>query len=321
LDPETERRTLEIAPAVFFAHNFHGLCISGGKATQFPIIEPCERRFGPSCLLRYFPRRCGGLNPVTMMRAYQTNRQRLQVLAKYSAVITHGSHIVREYRDQGIRCEQIVFPIGRGTGHDVATNWVPDSELRLLMMGRMMRTKGGDVLLDALPLLTKRLQRPIRLIMAGDGPSRKSWEAKALELSRRQTGIQVVFPGWLSGSDREAALGNCDVLVLPSLWPEPFGMAGPEAGLHGVPCVAFRAGGIPDWLTEGVNGCLAPSNPPTAGGLADALYRCVSDESMYSKLREGARAASDSRDFDGHYNDLIRIFTRVLQLPGEGVSV
>ena len=50
--------------------------------------------------------------------------------------------------------------------------------------------------------------------------------------------------------------------MVPSIWPEPFGQVGPEAGLYGVPAAAFAVGGTPSWLTDGVNGRLAPGDPP-----------------------------------------------------------
>ena len=51
-----------------------------------------------------------------------------------------------------------------------------------------------------------------------------------------------------------------DLLVVPSVWPEPFGSVGPAAAQHGIPAAAFAVGGIPQWLHEGVNGHLADGN-------------------------------------------------------------
>jgi hypothetical protein len=58
-------------PAIFYAHNYVGTCVSGEKCHSFPRPEACDRQFGTACLALYYPRRCGGLNPLTMWKMYQ----------------------------------------------------------------------------------------------------------------------------------------------------------------------------------------------------------------------------------------------------------
>ena len=85
-------------------------------------------------------------------------------------------------------------------------------------------------------------------------------------------------------------------------------MVGLEAARFGVPSAAFAAGGIPDWLEDGRNGCLAPANPPTPEGLAQAIVRCVADPLEYRQLREGARAAAARHTSDTHLPPLLDVF-------------
>src|SRR5262249_3640491 len=63
--PAQERRLLDVAPSVCFAHSYYGTCISGSKMQRTPHEQCCTREFGRGCLLHYFPRRCGGWSPVT----------------------------------------------------------------------------------------------------------------------------------------------------------------------------------------------------------------------------------------------------------------
>src|ERR1700735_5652301 len=55
---------LDEYPTVLYAHNYVGTCASGEKCHSFPRPQPCDRKFSPMCLVLYYPRRCGGLNPV-----------------------------------------------------------------------------------------------------------------------------------------------------------------------------------------------------------------------------------------------------------------
>src|SRR5262249_16429543 len=149
--------------------------------------------------------------------------------------------------------------------------------------------KGGLLLLDALPAVARRLGRPIRLTMTGGGPDRAAWEAAAHKYESSEVSIRI--PGWLTRAELGGVLSEADLLVMPSIWPEPFGLAGPEAGLHGVPSVAFAVGGIPEWLNDGVNGHLAAADPPSSIALSDAIVRALADPEHHAELRKGAQRA------------------------------
>src|SRR5439155_18333521 len=70
LDPRFENGFFKIAPAIYFTHNYYGTCISGLKTFKFPTVRPCNRKFGPACLLHHFPRRCGGRMQITTSRLF-----------------------------------------------------------------------------------------------------------------------------------------------------------------------------------------------------------------------------------------------------------
>jgi glycosyltransferase involved in cell wall biosynthesis len=102
--------------------------------------------------------------------------------------------------------------------------------------------------------------------------------------------VEVIFHGWLAGEALDAAWRRSELLVVPSTWPEPFGLVGPEAGVHGVPAAAFGVGGITEWLTDGENGHVADgSGALRAPSLADAIARCLADPAHWRRLSDGAR--------------------------------
>ena len=85
--------------------------------------------------------------------------------------------------------------------------------------------------------------------------------------------------------DVARALSNLDVLVVPSIWPENSPLVIREAFLAGVPVVASRIGGIPETVTDGVNGLLF--NPGDAADLRRTLQRLVSSPALLETLRQG----------------------------------
>ena len=176
----------------------------------------------------------------------------------------------------------------------------------LLSIGRLERLKGIHLLLDALPLVHETLGQPLSLTIIGDGPERADLERRAAGIGRRD-GVAVTFAGWVSPDERDRRLGDADLLV-PSTWPEPFGLVGLEAARAGVPAAAFDVGGIRDWLIDGQTGALAPGDPPTAAGLAAAIVTCVHDESRRAALGAAARAAAARRSPEEHAAGLVAVF-------------
>jgi glycosyltransferase involved in cell wall biosynthesis len=314
LNPDLERRLLESAPAVLFAHAYYGTCISGQKTHRLPFVQPCDRVFGAACLALFYRRRCGGLSPLTMAREYARQGARNALLPRYAAVMTHSDHMRREFTRHAAAGGRVIHSTYLRSDADVVS--VP-SRLRaarlaadpwhLVFIGRMDRLKGGDFLLDALPQTHTTLGSPLRVTFAGDGPARDKWQRRAAEITAANPGISVQFTGWLQRPEVNSLLDTADVLVVPSVWPEPHGLVGPEAGRRGVPAVAFDTGGIKEWLVEGVNGCLAPGRRPDAAGLAGALVRCLRSLSSSDALRFGALSSVKDEDDNRHVDVLLTI--------------
>jgi glycosyltransferase involved in cell wall biosynthesis len=313
LEPRDEAAVLQLAPAVFAAHSYYGTCISGDKTHKFPVVRPCSRRFGAACLALYFPRRCGGLSPLTMVTAYDRQRRRLALLHRSGCVVTVSAHMSAEFLRHGVAAGRVFTLPHYGAADEdqemEARAWrlSPGAPFRMMFVGRMDRLKGGRVLLDALPPVRAGSGRALQLTFAGDGPVREPWERHARMVMSQAAGISVEFAGWLHQDALTLRLASTDVVVMPSLWPEPFGLVGPEANRHGVPVVAFATGGIPEWLHDGVNGCLASGDPPTAAGLAEALIRCIRSLESSDALIRGALAAARSRRDDQHLDALLEI--------------
>jgi glycosyltransferase involved in cell wall biosynthesis len=324
-DPGVEARTLYAAPAVLFAHGYRGICISGEKSFKYPEVRPCGRRFGWQCLMHFYPHRCGGLNPATMWRDFNRESRRLAISHSYRAIVTGSSHMREEYikhrfSPQAVRLIRLPVENGAsaaacGINASVEANTnrgrVAGGTLRLAFVGRMELVKGGGKLLDALPLVLDELGRPLQVIFVGEGRERSRWERQAVRMQSYQPRLEIQFKGWLEMEELRPLLCDSDLLVVPSLWPEPFGLIGPQAGSCGLPAAAFDVGGIGDWLTAGVNGHLAPGDPPSAEGLARAITRCLKDPADHQRLRKGASNLARRFSLAAHVTDLLGLFAEV----------
>jgi glycosyltransferase involved in cell wall biosynthesis len=281
---ELEAALLERWPALLFLHAYYGACISGFKRHAFPRLMPCERTLGPGCLVHYLPRRCGGRSPLNMLREYHYQRRRLELARRYP-VVAMGSHAMREeYLRQGLGPSQVVrLPLFSEEPPQPEPPLPRPLSGRVLLIGRLTNLKGGVELVRALPLASRALGRELELVVAGEGP-----ELPRLRAEVAARGVKADFAGWVGRAERQRLMGEADVLAVPSVWPEPFGLVGLEAAAVGLPAVAYALGGITEWCEPGVSGELAPGHPPTVEGLAEALVRALRSEHHLARLREGA---------------------------------
>jgi len=150
----------------------------------------------------------------------------------------------------------------------------------------------------------------IPLTMAGDGPQRAAWERLAERLA-----VEATFTGWVDDARRAELLRAASVLAVPSAWPEPFGLVGLEAGVFGVPSVAFDVGGIDDWLTDGVNGWLVPGDPPSVHDLAAAIVRAAREPDVLAGMRAGARDVAERMSLERHVDAVERVLASAAAFP------
>jgi len=295
-----ETRALAEWPVVKFMHGYFGTCVSALKTHEFPAGVACHRRLSPACLALYGPRHCGVLTPAALVNGYRWARAQQRLLPRYARIVIASDHMAKEYARHGAPRERLAMlplfpslPIAPGT--DAAPS---DS---ILFLGRMTNLKGGDVLIRAVGRASTNLRRPIRLVMAGDGPQRAGWQRLAV-----QERVDADFPGWLDESQRISALRKATVLAVPSIWPEPFGLVGLEAASRGVPAVAFDTGGIRQWLRHQVSGLLVPPADGYAG-MAGALATVLDNTDLRRRLSDGAIGAAREMSIDVHADALERV--------------
>ena len=92
-DPVIEEQLQAIAPTVNFVHDYYGMCVSGTKTFSYPAPLACERALGLPCLVHFYPHRCGGLNPLTMLQDYRKQTARLRAMRGARAIVTASEHI------------------------------------------------------------------------------------------------------------------------------------------------------------------------------------------------------------------------------------
>ncbi|CAO3431647.1 glycosyltransferase family 4 protein [Azospirillum doebereinerae] len=161
--------------------------------------------------------------------------------------------------------------------------------VRLLFLGRLIKLKGIDVLLNALASPVCR-DKPWEVTIAGDGDL-ETYRALAADLGIAD---RVRFTGWLDQKGCRRELAGADVLVQPSMF-EGLPMSVLEAMAEGLTIVATPVGSVPDAIADGETGLLVP--PGDTAALADALARVIDCPALRRNLGVGARSRWE-RQFD-----------------------
>jgi glycosyltransferase involved in cell wall biosynthesis len=157
----------------------------------------------------------------------------------------------------------------------------------LLFVGDLIRAKGLLDLIRAFGRIAPRFP-DLELVCAGGKPSPEMTRPVA-ELGLQQ---RVRFPGWLGPERLRAELGRATLFALPS-YAEGMPMALLEAMSWGLPVIATPVGGVPQVVTDGVNGLLVA--PGDIDGLAAALARLLSEPALRGSLGAAARRTIATR--------------------------
>ncbi len=162
-------------------------------------------------------------------------------------------------------------------------------DLVLFTVGRFVRKKGFEYLIDAMAGLARRYPA-VRLVLAGGGDLDGELRARV-----RERGVQdrVVFPGVLAQPDVATHLAAADIAVVPSVRDEHGNVDGlpntvMESLASGTPLVASAVAGIPAVVEDGRTGLLVPEKDVAA--LTAALDGLLGDPGRRAALGAAARA-------------------------------
>jgi glycosyltransferase involved in cell wall biosynthesis len=298
-DIEIEERVLAEFPAIKTFHVFD-YCPAGTKF-HHALDRNCTVATSLACVPRQAYLRCTlSKRPTVWWRHYRQATSLNEHNRAFTRIIVASQFVKDEAVRTGYDASRItVVPYFTSLP---AASRTPRAN-HLLFVGRLTREKGVDLLFDALA----KLKGDWSCTIVGDGMAGDSLRAEA---AARGLSGRVTFAGWLNGGALESAFQEASVVVVPSRWPEPFGIVGIEAMAHRRPVVAFRVGGIPDWLDAPATGfAIAPLDTAAFAERVQWLFDHPDDAAAMGQ----AGRARVERDFDSraHLSQLVPLYEEV----------
>lgn len=287
MEGEAERVLDAERPDVVHTHNLAGFSVAVWRAARrrrIPLVHTIHDYYlmCPRTSMFRDGRNCGAQH--LACRLYTGPRRMLAGLPDAVVGISRFAldrHLAHGYFAGVARRE--VIPNGYRAPGAPPPARAPGGPLRAGFIGQLTPVKGVETLL-----------REARELPPGGWELRVAGKGAPEYEERLRT--ELAGPGvrFLGFTRAEDFYREIDVLVVPSLWHEPFGMVVIEAFAHGVPVVGSRRGAIPEIVQDGRTGILF--DPDARGELRDALAALAAEPRRLAEMRP--RCLERARDFD-----------------------
>lgn len=233
--------------------------------------------------------------------------QELKLHAKLDQVLVASNYMKDELLMNGIAADKlhVLAPVVPQIPRPPTSEPSGPVRCEVLYVGQLIKGKGVDLLLRAFSKVCQSNSK-LRLTIVGKGNAENGLKSLASQL-----GLQgnVEFAGFLEPSELDSVYSSCQVLAVPSRWPEPFGMIGLEAAAYAKPVVGFASGGIPDWLIHNETGLLVAERD--VAGFAAALKHLLEHPERARELGLGAKHRAESHfRFSDYIDNLERVLSR-----------
>jgi glycosyltransferase involved in cell wall biosynthesis len=288
-------------PSLRFVHGYKMVCPDGRKTLSTKGVF-CEYPLSYLCQIRAYGYKCMPRNIFQGIPAIRRSKRIARIHRQWSGIVVASQFMKNVMLSNGFREERIAvlppFTALPELQSDVPKNHPP----MIIALGRIVKEKGMQRLLQAFATLGQRAT----LVIIGEGPFLGDLKSLAERLGIHSA---VSFPGWLSAKELEYYYGRCSLVIVPSLWPEPFGMVGIEAMAYSKPVIAFDVGGISEWLKHGETGYLV--KPRDEESLAEKMTLLLGDRLLAARMGSKAREAVERRFMpETHVSSLLGVFQK-----------
>jgi glycosyltransferase involved in cell wall biosynthesis len=164
--------------------------------------------------------------------------------------------------------------------------------LRLLMLGRISRIKGQDLLIEALALLPKTIAQRLEVRIVGESFQNDALRESALHETVAAAGLGSIVRFEPFQEDTAPLYRWADVVVVPSRLPESLGRVAIEAMAHCRPPLVARIGGLIEIVEDGLTGWVVPPND--ASVLACTIGTIVAEPDLWRGYGTAARSRFES---------------------------
>ena len=137
-----------------------------------------------------------------MFRDFFKKSLLLQRVSKADHVITHSESMLRELKNN-LNTDRISkIPFYVYFSKDEVISRISDNELSIFFAARLEKEKGAHILLKSLPLVAHKVNKKLRVVIAGEEVKNPILESISKDICAKESDIKIHFPGWLNHRDK-----------------------------------------------------------------------------------------------------------------------
>lgn len=310
----TRKALKEFKPDIVHLHTMHQVTPSVlFLLNKYPTIMTLH---GPETFLSKLLLWC--IRPIDLNFYY--DNQKLNMMGKISLIFDHIQNVVYKLALKNV--DLFIAP-GKFM-EDVASsdlspviylpNFIELSEqareiqnnYNLLFVGRLEKVKGIEFLIKAMPLIVRTFPQAT-LTIVGEGQNKENLLDLTKDLHLEK---YVHFVGWIKSKDLDIYYQKASIVVIPSMVPENFPTVCNEAMGAGRPVIGTSVGGIPEIITDGVNGYLV--EPGNARQIAERVIKLFSDEDLLKEFGKNARKKAEEYTIEKYTDNIEKIYKDIV---------
>ena len=222
-------------------------------------------------------------NDPQTMKGSKLIKERKDILEKCEAVFCVSEYIKNKFLEGIVSNTEKVHVLYNGVNRQLKK--FPIKKKEILFVGRLVSEKGVDLYVDVVQSIAKNFPdwsfELIGSFRLGDDKHKDAF-INALIKKFKKISNQTKFHGFKNQAFVQEKMKTAAIIVIPSVWEEPFGLVAAEAMSNGIGIIASDIGGIPE-IVEG-NGVLIKD--VNKQKLEYAIVDLISNSSKRKKLQK-----------------------------------
>ena len=184
------------------------------------------------------------------MRGSKHDKERLSIVKNCSAICFVSKYLKNQYLKNINFMPKNLHILYNGVNYNLKNP--VKKEKNIIFVGRLVKEKGAHLFLEAAKVLSKKYNK-WKFIVVGSaylGSEIETDFSRKIVSLVRQLGSNVEFTGYLPHQKSQRMIEKSEILVVPSIWNEPFGLVVAEGMIHGCAIITTNKGGIPEIIQD-----------------------------------------------------------------------